>query len=176
MSENPFSLKDRHVLVTGASSGIGQAIAVECSKMGARVTVLGRDQQRLNQTMAELEGGGHSAVSLDLCNTAELESFVSGLDGLDGLVHAAGITRTAPAKFISKDDFQEIMTLNVYAPMELTKLLLLNKKIKKEASLVFISSVTGGLLPYQGQGVYAASKGALSAYAKVLALELGLVL
>ena len=172
MSENPFSLKDRHVLVTGASSGIGQAIAVECSKMGARVTVLGRDQQRLNQTMAELEGGGHSAVSLDLCNTAELESFVSGLDGLDGLVHAAGITRTAPAKFISKDDFQEIMTLNVYAPMELTKLLLLNKKIKKEASLVFISSVTGGLLPYQGQGVYAASKGALSAYAKVLALEL----
>ena len=172
MAENPFSLSNQHILVTGASSGIGQAIAVESSKMGARVTALGRDQNRLAQTLAALEGAGHQAVALDLRNTAELERVVSDLDGVDGVVHAAGITRMAPAKFISLEDYQDIMAVNVYAPIELTKFLLLNRKINKGASLVFISSVVGGLLPYKGQGVYAASKGALSAYAKVLALEL----
>ncbi len=172
MGKNPFSLSNRHILVTGASSGIGRAIAVESSRMGARVTALGRNQDRLAQTLAALEGEGHQSVGLDLCNTAELESVASSLDGVNGVVHAAGITRTAPAKFISLKDYQDIMAVNVYAPIELTRLLLLNRKIDKGSSIVFISSVVGGLLPGKGQGVYAASKGALSAYAKVLALEL----
>lgn len=172
MSENPFLLSNRHILVTGASSGIGRAIAVESSKMGARVTVLGRNQERLAQTMTALEGTGHQSVALDLRNTTELERVVSNLDGMDGIVHAAGITRVMPAQFISLEDCQDIMAVNVYAPIELTKLLLSNRKINKGASLVFISSVVGGLLPYKGQGVYAVSKGGLSAYARVLALEL----
>ncbi len=172
MDKNPFSLTGRHVLVTGASSGIGRAIAVESSRAGARVTVLGRDQNRLAQTLSALEGDGHEMNALDLNHADALERMVLGLDGVDGVVHAAGITRTAPAKFISQDDFQEIMSVNVQAPMELTRQLLQHKKINKAASLVFISSVVGGIMPYKGQGVYAASKGALSAYAKVLALEL----
>lgn len=172
MDKNPFSLEGRHVLVTGASSGIGQTTAVESARMGARVTALGRDQDRLAQTLKALEGEGHQSIALDLCDTEELGRVVSGLDPVDGVVCSAGITRTAPAKFISSKDFNEIMAVNVYAAMELIKQLLSCKKISKTASLVFISSVVGGILPYKGQGVYAASKGALSAYSRVLALEL----
>jgi NAD(P)-dependent dehydrogenase (short-subunit alcohol dehydrogenase family) len=172
MDKNPYSLEGQNVLVTGASSGIGRAIAVESSRMGAHVTALGRDQCRLDQTVAALEGKGHQAVRLDLCDDVQLERMVSALDSVDGVVNAAGLTRTAPAKFIDKADFDEIMAVNVYAPMKLMKHLLTYKKLNNAASLVFISSVVGGILPYKGQGVYAASKGALSAYAKVLALEL----
>lgn len=172
MDKMPFSLRNKQILVTGASSGIGRSIAIESAKMGARVTVLGRNKDRLTQTFEALEGEAHQAVGLDLCDGTELERFVSGLESIDGVVHAAGITRMAPAKLILQEDFQDIMAVNVQAPMELTKLLLVNKKIKKGASFVFISSIAGGLLAYKGQGVYAASKGALTAYAKVLALEL----
>lgn len=172
MDNHPFSLCGRHILVTGASSGIGRAIAIEASKMGARVTALGRDRERLDQTLLALDGIGHQGVCLNFCNTMEIERVVSPLDGVDGVVHAAGITRTAPSKLITLEDCRDIMDVNVYAPIELTKLLLLKKKINKESSLVFISSVVSGLLPCMGQGAYAASKGALSAYARVLALEL----
>lgn len=172
MTENPFSLSDRHILVTGASSGIGRAIAIACSKMGAHVTAFGRDHKRLAQTLTALEGIGHQSVSIDLCNTSELKLIIPNVDNVDGVVYAAGITRMAPAKFIVSKDYQDIMAINVYAPIELTKLLLHYKKINKSSSLVFISSVVSGLLPYKGQGVYAASKGALTSYAKVLSLEL----
>jgi NAD(P)-dependent dehydrogenase (short-subunit alcohol dehydrogenase family) len=172
MAEHPFSLGDRHVLVTGASSGIGRAIAIECAKMGARVTAFGRDPDRLALTLASLEGEGHRSFAFDLRDTSDLERVAREMEGVDGLVHAAGMTRMAPAKFISPDDFTEIMAVNVYATMELTKHLLVAKKINKGSSLVFISSVAGGLMPCKGQGVYAASKAALSAYARVLALEL----
>lgn len=172
MDNSPFSLKDKQVLITGASSGIGRAIAIEVAKSGAQVTALGRNEERLAQTCAALAGSGHKVVAVDLCDAERLAEIVSELDSVDGVVHAAGITLTAPAKFITTDDFQKIMSVNVQAPIELTKLLLAKKKIRKGSSLVFISSVASGLLPYKGQGVYAASKGALSAYAKVLALEL----
>jgi len=172
MAESPFSLKSRHILITGASSGIGQAIAIETARMGARVTVLGRDQGRLAQTLGAMVGAGHKSFSLDLCDTSKLVDIVPLFDKVDGVVHSAGITRTAPAKFISEQDCLDVMAVNVNAPIVLTKLLLQKKKIAKNASLVFISSVVSGLLPYKAQGVYAASKGALNAYAKVLALEL----
>lgn len=172
MDNNPFSLEGHHVLVTGASSGIGRAIAVESARMGARLTILGRNPERLEQTLADLNGTGHHAVRFDLKDSDGVAALLSAIKSVDGVVHSAGITHMAPAKFISQADFDEIMAVNVYAAMELIKQLLTNKKINKTASLVFISSVVGGILPYKGQGVYAASKGALSAYTKVLALEL----
>jgi NAD(P)-dependent dehydrogenase (short-subunit alcohol dehydrogenase family) len=172
MDNNPFSLDGHHVLVTGASSGIGRAIATESARMGARVTLLGRDEKRLAASLGALPGFGHHAVQFDLSDAVGITNLISSLENVDGVVHAAGITRMAPAKFITQADFNEIMAVNVYAAMELTKQLLQHKKINKAASLVFISSVAGGILPSSGQGVYAASKGALSAYAKVLAVEL----
>ena len=59
MSYNPYSLEGKTILVTGASSGIGKATAIECSKLGARVVITGRDEARLQQTLSSLEGEGH---------------------------------------------------------------------------------------------------------------------
>ena len=169
---NPFSLEGCHILVTGASSGIGRAVAVAASEAGATLYLLGRNEERLHDTLSCLAGDGHRTFSVDITDGDATLEMILGLPKLTGVVHAAGITRMTPAKFITQADFDEIMAVNVYAAIELAKQLLVHKKVSKAASLVFISSVVGGILPYKGQGVYAASKGAVSAYAKVLALEL----
>ena len=62
MSYNPYSLEGKTILVTGASSGIGKATAIECSKLGARVVITGRDEARLQQTLSSLEGEGHVVI------------------------------------------------------------------------------------------------------------------
>ena len=63
---NPFSLSGKTILVTGASSGIGRAIAVECSRMGATVILTARNAERLEKTLSMLEGTGHAVVAADL--------------------------------------------------------------------------------------------------------------
>ncbi len=174
MIANPFSLENRRVLVTGASSGIGRSIAIECSKMGASMIILGRNKERLDQTLSQLNGSDHSVYSLDLNDSIVLADFVDNLEYVDGLVHCAGIIMTCPAKYLNRKDLHEIFNTNLFASMELTKLLLEKKRLKKESSIVFISSVEGCIVASKGNGMYGASKGAVSAYAKVLALELSL--
>ena len=66
MSYNPYSLEGKTILVTGASSGIGKATAIECSKLGARVIITGRDEARLQQTLSSLEGEGHVVIAAGL--------------------------------------------------------------------------------------------------------------
>lgn len=106
---SPFSLNGKHVLVTGASSGIGRSVAIEAAQAGASVTALGRNEERLSQTISALVGEGHNSFAFDLCDPLALAEFVSQLDDLDGIVHVAGITRMAPAKFISQKDVQAVL-------------------------------------------------------------------
>lgn len=167
-----FSLKEKNILITGASSGIGKSIAIACSEMGANLILLGRNYKRLNETLFLLKGGNHTIKCLDLNNSELLSDFIQGIENIDGLVHCAGIVKTCPVKFINRQDYNNIFNTNIYAPMELTKLLLENKKIKKESSIVFISSVEGTTTATMGNAIYSSSKSALLAYAKVLALEL----
>ena len=79
MSYNPFSLEGKTILVTGASSGIGKAAAIECSKLGAKIIVTARNETRLSQTLQELEGEGHQMVICDLNNEADIDKMVSDL-------------------------------------------------------------------------------------------------
>lgn len=169
---NPFSLNDKHILITGASSGIGRAVAIECSKMRASVIILGRNKSRLAETFSQLSGENHHSITLDLNDTSRLSNLLSSLESIEGLVHCAGFVKTCPAKFINKEDYNEIFDTNLLAPMMLNKLLLEKKKISKGSSIVFISSIEGNVVATKGNAIYSASKGALSAYAKVLALEL----
>lgn len=71
---NPFTLQGKTILVTGASSGIGRAAAIECSRMGARVIVTGRNEERLKETLGQLEGEGHAMIVADLSDDAQLGS------------------------------------------------------------------------------------------------------
>ena len=63
---NPFSLEGKTILVTGASSGIGRQCAIDCSKMGAQVILVARNEERLAETLAQMDGEGHLSVAFDL--------------------------------------------------------------------------------------------------------------
>ena len=88
---NPFTLKGKTILVTGASSGIGRGIAIACSKMGATVVLNGRNEQRLSETMAEMAGDSHMSLAADLSDSKAMAEMVAKLPALNGIVHCAGI-------------------------------------------------------------------------------------
>ena len=169
---NPFSLKGKTILVTGASSGIGQATAIECSKMGATVFITGRDEQRLNETFERLEGSTHIKCISDLSSEDGLSELIEKLPAIQGLVHSAGIVKTLPFAYIRKTDLTGIFDINFMAPVFLSQKLIKAKKLTKDSSVVFISSIDGPVIAHVGNSIYAASKGAVSAIVKSMALEL----
>lgn len=168
---NPFSLAGKNILITGASSGIGRATAIECAKMGATLVITGRNEGRLAKTSDLLVGIGHVSVVADLNNESELQHLVDQCTSLDGMVHCAGVVQFVPFTFLSKEKIEYMMNTNFISPMLLTKWLLKKKKINKEASIVFISSLTVNYGTV-GNGIYSATKGAMNSMANVLALEL----
>ena len=170
-SYNPFSLKGKTVLVTGASSGIGRGIAVTCSKMKATVIINGRNQERLNETLSQMSDEGHSIIVGDLTDVAILNSVVSALPKLDGVVHCAGIGTRVLCKNILESDINQTINVNFKAPVLLQTEILRQKKINKGGSVVFIASISNES-PTVGNALYSASKGALISYANCLQLEL----
>lgn len=168
---NPFSLKGKTILVTGASSGIGRETAIVCSKMGATVILTGRNEERLKETLSQLNGTGHIAISADLTDSDQLDALASQCPELHGVVHSAGIGDRTLLKMAREKDIQRVMEANFNAPVLLQRALLKKKKMVQSASIVFIAS-RAPFAPAPGNGLYAASKGALIAYAKVLGLEL----
>ncbi|MFC3159070.1 SDR family NAD(P)-dependent oxidoreductase [Chryseobacterium arachidis] len=124
---NPFSLAGKSILVTGASSGIGKSIAIECSKMGAKLIILGRNEERLRETYNELEGDNHQMYSAELTSKEEVKSVLNDLPLIDGLVNAAGILKRTPFKLLNLDMLEEVMKVNFLAPAMFTKELLHHK-------------------------------------------------
>lgn len=169
---NPFSLSEKNILVTGASSGIGKATAIECSKLGAKVFITGRNASRLNDTYNSLEGDGHAQFAVDLSNEESAIEFINILPQLNGIVHAAGIVKTLPFQFVNKQDIHNVFDINFFVPVLLTQKLIKQKKIIKSSSIVFISSIDGPLVSHIGNSMYSASKGAVSAIVKNMAVDL----
>lgn len=170
MPHNPFSLEGKTMLVTGASSGIGRQVCVSVSQMGGTVFGTGRDQQRLDETIGMLEGSGHRGVRGDLTRSEERLALVQELPSLDGVVHAAGRTKLVPYAFLSEEHLSDIYKTNFEAAAMLTQVLLKKKLLKDGGSIVFIAS-TAGIMGAKAIAAYAASKGALIASSRVLALE-----
>ena len=169
---NPFSLEGKTVLITGASSGIGRATAIECSRLGARVIITGRNQERLEQTIQQLEGEDHSYYICDLNNEVEIDEMVASLPEVQGLVNNAGFTKILPLQFVSKGEIDSVLQTNTVAPILLLQKLLKKKKLKKDSSVVFTSSLAGIGACTVGNSMYVASKGAISAFVHCAALEL----
>lgn len=169
---NPFSLEGKTILVTGASSGIGQETAIQCSKMGAKVIVTARNEERLKETLSQLEGEGHQMMLAELTNHGDVERLVGEVAALQGLVLCAGKGMTSPFPFSTRDKYDEIFDVNFFAPVELLRLLVKKKKLEKESSVVFVSSVGGNLSFNIGNCVYGASKAALNSTMKFCAKEL----
>lgn len=168
---NPFSLQGKQILVTGASSGIGKAIAIACAKMGATVIATARNEQRLAETISQMPDGEHKVVKADLTSQEDIDALVAGLPKLDGFVQCAGVGSRVFCKMLDQDAINHVIKPNFEAPILLQTSILAKKKINKAASIVYIASKAADY-PSVGNAIYSASKGAIISYAKCLAVEL----
>lgn len=169
-SADPFSLSGKRILVTGASSGIGRQIAISCAEAGAQVILTGRSLERLESTCSVLEGTGHIYISANLSEASDIDNLITQLPILDGLAHAAGISRLVPFRMMGKNHLDEMFLNNTYAPILLTKGLLAKKKLSPKSSLLWIASVASHVGPVASAG-YAASKSALLGAMRTLGRE-----
>lgn len=172
MQYNPFSLENKTILITGASSGIGRAVAIECSRLGAKCIITARNEARLQETFSLLDGSGHQQIIADLSSEDGVNTLLSCIEKLQGAVFNAGVMSNTPISFLTEEKITEVFTVNAVSPMFLLGKLVKSKKIKKKSSGVYVSSINGTHIGFLGTSVYAASKGAISAFVKNAALEL----
>lgn len=170
MADTPFHLTGKTILVTGASAGIGAQCAVSISRMGGTVAITARDEQRLNETMSKLSGSGHTLLACDLTDENQLKALTDFAPACDGVVHCAGIAEIFPVKYINRQKINETFEINYISSVLLMTGLFGKRKIKKGASVVFLSSIAAKH-PFGGGALYAGSKAALEKYAQVLARE-----
>lgn len=169
---NPYQLTDKVVLVTGASSGIGRATAVECSKLGAKVIITARNESRLKETFDALDGDGHQMVLADLNESAQIEQLIDQLPKIDGFSCNAGIANTQPIAFYKETEIENVFKTNTFSMMLLTKFLVKKKKLNKGASIVYTASVGNVFSAGVANGIYGASKCAIDGFMRTAALEL----
>ena len=164
-------LPGKHLLITGASSGIGRSTSILCAQLGATLIICGRNELRLNDTLVSLSGEGHRAIRCDQTHESDIINMVESLPMLDGIVYCAGIQETCLTKNIDMHVLEKLMNTNFNSTVLLNSQILQKKKLKKNASIVFVSSVA---IEYAeiGNAVYSSSKAALTSFAHVLALEL----
>jgi NAD(P)-dependent dehydrogenase (short-subunit alcohol dehydrogenase family) len=166
----PYHIYNKTILVTGASSGIGKKIAVFASEMGGTLIVNGRDELKLKDTFTRLKGDNHVLLQADLLNDKDIETLIESVPPLDGIVISAGIIDPYPIGFLNKQKIEKTFSINFNQQVILISGLLRKKKINKNASIVFISSISAKH-PHKGGSVYSASKAALESFSKSLALE-----
>ena len=176
MTVNPMDLTGANVLVTGASSGLGQASAILMSQLGARLLLVARNAARLNETLAALEGEGHEAVPFDLSDVesipAMLTEHTASFGRLDGVVHAAGILSTRPLRVSSPEVFESIYRVNVVAAGQLLRGITKRSVVGEQGcSVVLVGSVTSSV-GAPGLAAYSASKSGLLGLMRSAALEL----
>ena len=174
MEYNPYSLKNKTILVTGAGSGIGRATAVEASRLGARLVLVDINADGLKETevmLAECEEE-HLSFTVDLCDEAAIDAMVKELPMINGCSNNAGITRLTPLQFITPEEIERIHRVNLVAPMMLTKYLVKRKKLSRPSSIVFTASAGGVFVASMGNAVYATSKCGIDGYMRTAALEL----
>jgi NAD(P)-dependent dehydrogenase (short-subunit alcohol dehydrogenase family) len=165
-----YTLRDKPVLVTGASSGIGQAVALACAQAGARVVLHGRDPARLQASWQALPGDGHQVLQGDLQNQDAVMALADQCPTLHGVVHCAGIDGVAPMRLVQSEMLLRVFQVNYIAPMTLTQRLLLKKKVQSGGSILFMSSIAANT-GRAGVGPYSGSKAALLGSMRPLALE-----
>jgi NAD(P)-dependent dehydrogenase (short-subunit alcohol dehydrogenase family) len=172
----PTPFDGRWVLVSGASSGIGRAIAAELSAQGAAVILTGRNLEQLQESATALGGAAHRVLALDLTNINAIVPAVQHLRAdvgpLYGLCHAAGIVETRPLASNTAEVVRAQLEINLLAGLELARAVCRRDVLTPEGgSLLFISSVYGRV-GMAGQIGYCATKGAVASAVRALAVEL----
>lgn len=172
-----FSLNEKLVIITGASSGIGRQCSISCSNMGATVVLMGRDMIRLNETLKLLnEPEKHLLYSVEINDYENVSNVVrdtvSKKGHINGLIHCAGISTTLPLSATYPQKMDLFFQTNVIGAVNLTRLVTRQDSFSEiGGSIVFISSVMG-IVGEKGKTLYSMTKGALLAAVKSMAVEL----
>ena len=174
---NPFSLENKIILVTGASSGIGAQCAIDFSRMGAKVILIARNIECLKQTLSKMEGSGHAYYSVDVTDFKALSCIiklaVSEVGKISGVVHCAGISSVLPLKLVKEEDIDNIMRTNVFSAIQLVREVTHIGYYDKSngISIILLSSIMG-VVGESCKSLYSFSKGAIIAGVRSLAVEL----
>lgn len=173
---NAMDMTGKTVLVTGASSGIGRDTSIFLSQLGARVILVARNEEKLRQTLSQMDGKDHLIKPYDITRHEQTSSWMldtaSESGPIHGLVHSAGITHTEALRFFDLAKLEEILDINLKSSFSLASAFR-QKRVRAtpEARLIFISSVAA-IRGYPGLSSYAASKGGVLAMTRPLAVEL----
>lgn len=172
---NPMDLAGKHIVVTGASSGIGQQICIQASKLGARVSLIARNEEKLKFTISQMEGINHSYYCCDLMNVSEIETLVKTIvetnGPIDGVVHSAGISTNRPIKMLKNSFVEDMMTIHYFSFIELIRCFSSKNNYNEGAVFIGVSSVAA-FRAEKSQAAYAAAKGAMNSVIHPLAREL----
>jgi NAD(P)-dependent dehydrogenase (short-subunit alcohol dehydrogenase family) len=169
------ALAGRTAVVTGASSGIGHAVAVAMAAAGANLVLVGRDAPRLARCAEEVEqaGGACEIAAVDLTADGAAEQIVAAavdrFGSLDVLVHSAGLFEPVPLRESTLESFDRQWLLNVRAPFALTRAAA--DQLRDGGVVIFISSIAGHVA-FPNSAAYCATKGAIELMTKALAVEL----
>lgn len=169
-----FELSGRTILVTGASSGIGQATARTAAALGARVIAVGRDEATLADCLSGLEGAGHLPLTADLADVASIQAMAAAIGPdiqVDGLAHFGGQDQMQPLGRLDPARMAELYQVHVIAAALIAKLLTQRKAAEAELSVVLASSVSA-MRGQPGMLAYASAKAALEGMVRSLAVEL----
>ena len=172
---NPMDLTGKHIVITGASSGIGRAASIQASKLGAYVTLIARNEEKLNETVSLMSGDMHNIVPADLIEIDKIDGLIADISerfgAIDGLVHCAGLGLNRPIKLAKPEFVEQVTRLNYFAFVELIRAAASRKRSNNGASYIGISSVAA-VHGNKTQGVYSASKGAMNSIVHSFAKEL----
>jgi NAD(P)-dependent dehydrogenase (short-subunit alcohol dehydrogenase family) len=173
---NPFDLTGKSIVVTGASSGIGRQCAITCSESGARVILMGRNIDRLHETLSQMTGNNHIVSPVNLLDYNEVERSIKlSIDQsgkVSGLINCAGISITLPFSQTTPDRMDNFFKSNVIGAMNLTRLIVKKDNFSEDGgSIIFISSVMG-CAGENGKSLYSITKGAINAGVRSIAIEL----
>jgi 3-oxoacyl-[acyl-carrier protein] reductase len=178
-----FRLDGKTALVTGASQGIGEAVARRLAQQGARVVLAARNEEKLRSLAAEINaginaetGGGAHALVLDVTQPETFGERLKSLPGdygsIDVLINNAGITADNLLARMSLDDWERVLRTNLTGAFALTKEVIRGMMKKRWGRVISVSSVVG-MMGNAGQANYAAAKAGLIGFSKSLARELG---
>ncbi|SDJ69127.1 SDR family NAD(P)-dependent oxidoreductase [Salimicrobium halophilum] len=171
-SEDAF--EGKHIVITGASRGIGRATAIHAVASGAMVTLTGRNEEKLQETKEACNSDEKvQVVAADINNEDDRQELVRKAEKfapVTGLVNSAGILNTGYFDQISEKELREVMEVNYFSTAFLTQLFYSEMKERKEGSIVNVSSLSG-LRGTDGMMAYTASKFAITGFTQTLALE-----
>lgn len=171
-TQQAFSLYGKTILVTGASSGLGQQVAISCARRGARVIITGRNADRLQTTLEQLPGADHLQVMAEQTSALDRSALAKAVPVLDGMVHCAGKQMLSPIRLLSEGLMTQMFEINFLAPVMLTQQLFQAKKIAPGSSLIFMLS-TSAHIGTPAVGPYSGMKSGLLGIIRCLAMEQG---